>query len=102
MIIVMGHMKFATGEGAKVAPLLAAHAAEVMTEEGCETYSFAFDAGDPDLVRIAERWASAEALAAHGAAPHQKAFGRALRDFKMEGVTVDAWNGEYWRNLIGG
>ena len=102
MIVVMGHMKFAAGEGARVAPLLAAHMAEVATEEGCELYAFSFDAADPDLVRIAERWASPEALAAHGVAPHQKAFGRALRDFKMEGVKVDAWTGEFWRNLIGG
>lgn len=102
MIVVMGHMKFAAGEGARVAPLLAAHAAEVMREEGCELYAFSFDAADPDLVRIAERWATPEALAAHGAAPHQKAFGRSLRDFTMEGVKVDAWTGEFWRNLIGG
>ncbi|HEU0043714.1 putative quinol monooxygenase [Sphingomonas sp.] len=102
MIIVMGHMKFAIGEGAKVAPLLAAHAEAVMQEEGCETYSFAFDAGDPDLVRIAERWTSADALAAHGAAPHQREFGRALRAFTMENIRVDAWNGEFWRTLIGG
>ena len=102
MIVVMGHMKFAAGEGARVAPLLASHAAEVAKEEGCELYSFAFDAADPDLVRIAERWTSSEALAAHGQAPHQKAFGRSLRDFTMDGVKVDAWNGEYWRNLIGG
>ena len=102
MIVVMGHMKFAAGEGAHVAPLLASHAAEVMTEEGCELYAFSFDAADPDLVRIAERWATPEALAAHGQAPHQKAFGRALRDCQMAEVKVDAWTGEFWRNLIGG
>lgn len=102
MIIVMGHMKFAAGEGARAASLLAAHAAQVMTEEGCELYAFSFDAADPDLVRIAERWASADALAAHGAAPHQREFGRALRAFQMEELRVDAWNGEFWRTLIGG
>ena len=102
MILVMGHMKFASGEGAKVAPLLADHARAVAAEEGCEHYSFAFDAADADLVRIAERWATPEALGAHGAAPHQKAFGRALRAFPMEGIKVDAWEGGFWRNLIGG
>jgi quinol monooxygenase YgiN len=101
MILVMGHMKFAAGEGARVAPLLAEHMRVVAAEEGCELYSFAFDAADPDLVRISERWASAEALAAHGQAPHQKAFGRALRDFRMEGISVKAWEGEPWRTLIG-
>ncbi|WP_425230348.1 putative quinol monooxygenase [Sphingomonas sp.] len=102
MILVMGYMKFAAGEGSKVAPLLADHAKVVAAEDGCEFYSFAFDAADPDLVRIAERWSDAKALAAHGQAPHQKAFGRTLRDFKMEGIKVDAWEGDYSRNLIGG
>ena len=102
MILVMGHMKFAAGEGAKAASLLADHMRAVASEDGCEHYSFAFDAADPDLVRIAERWVTPEALAAHGQAPHQKEFGRALRAFPMEGVKVDAWDGTFWRNLIGG
>ncbi len=101
MILVMGHIQFATGESARVASLLAGHMRAVAAEEGCEHYSFAFDAADPDLVRIAERWASPEALAAHGQAPHQKAFGRALRDFKVEAISVKAWEGEAWRTLIG-
>ena len=100
MIIVMGHMKFAAGEGAKLATLLTDHAATVAQEDGCEHYSFAFDAADPDLVRISERWATAEALAAHGQAPHQKEFGRALRAFTMEGISVEAWTGDPWRKLI--
>ena len=102
MIIVMGHMKFGAGEGARIAPLLADHARAVATEDGCESYSFAFDAADPDLVRIAERWTSADALAAHGHAPHQREFGRALRQFTMQDIRVDAWTGDPWRNLIGG
>lgn len=100
MIIVMGHMKFASGEGAKVAQLLAQHAATVAQEEGCEHYSFAFDAADPDLIRIAERWATPEALAAHGQAPHQREFGRALRAFTMAEISVEAWTGDPWRKLI--
>ena len=79
-ILVMGTIKLGEGEGAKAAKLLADHAATVKTEEGCEEYSFAHDAADPDTIRVAERWATPEALAAHGQADHQKAFGRALRD----------------------
>ena len=81
-ILVMGTIKLGEGEGAKAAQLLADHAAACMKEDGCELYSMAFDAGDPDLVRVAERWATPEALAAHGSADHQKAFGKALRIFK--------------------
>ncbi len=102
MILVMGHIKLATGEGAKIAPLLVKHMADVAAEQGCEHYSFAFDAIDPDLIRISERWASADAIAAHGQADHQKAFGRALRDFTVESIDVKAWEGEFWRQLAGG
>ena len=101
-ILVMGTIKLGDGEGAKAAKLLADHAVTVKTEDGCEEYSFSFDAADPDLVRVAERWASAEALGAHGQADHQKAFGRALREHAPSAMKIDAWDGEHWRNLIGG
>lgn len=77
------------------------HMADVAAEEGCETYSFAFDAADPDPIRIAERWASAEALAAHGQTAHQKAFGRRLHDVAIVEIGVKAWDGMFWRTLIG-
>jgi quinol monooxygenase YgiN len=100
-IIVMGHIQAGTGEGAKLRDLLVAHMAETAAEDGCDFYNFAFDAADPDLVRIAERWTTAEALAAHGVADHQKAFGRALGDFEIKQVSVKAWDGSFWRTLIG-
>lgn len=100
-IIVMGHIQAAKGEGAKLRDLLVAHMVATEAEEGCESYNFAFDAGDPDLIRIAERWSSAEALAAHSVADHQAAFGRALRDFGIIQVSVKAWDGSFWRTLIG-
>ena len=101
MILVMGQMRFPAGGAAAARALLADHMAAVAQEDGCEFYSFAFDAADPDLVRIAERWASPEALAAHGGAPHQKAFGRALRDHQVSEVNVKAWDGQFWRTLVG-
>ena len=101
MILVMGHIKLAAGEGEKARALLADHMAAVNAEDGCDGYSFAFDAADPDLVRIAERWRDEAALAAHGQADHQKAFGRALRAFTVESIGVKAWTGEFWRTLIG-
>ena len=101
MILVMGHIRMKAGEAAKAKDLLAKHMADVAAEDGCEHYSFAFDAADPDTIRVSERWASPEAIAAHGQQPHQKAFGRALRDFAVEEVSVKAWDGEFWRTLVG-
>ena len=100
-ILVMGHIKTGPGDAAKMTALLTAHMQTTMAEAGCELYNFAFDAADPDTIRISERWESADALAAHGAADHQKAFGRSLRDFTIVEVSVKAWDGGFWRTLIG-
>ena len=100
MIIVMGHIKLGDGEGERARPLLAKHMADVAAEQGCALYSFAFDATDPDLVRVSERWTDAEALAAHGQAPHQKAFGRALQGLGVRDISVDAYDGTFWRKLL--
>ncbi|MBN8848334.1 MULTISPECIES: antibiotic biosynthesis monooxygenase [unclassified Sphingomonas] len=99
-ILVMGTIRLAAGEGVKAAKLLADHAAASRAEAGCDDYCFAFDAADPDLIRVAERWASVEALAMHGAAEHQKAFGRSLRLHSPQEMSVDAWDGTHWRKLI--
>ena len=100
-ILVGGHLRIGDGEAERLRPLLVEHARACSAEEGCDFYRVAFDAADPTLIRIQERWASAEALAAHGEREHQKAFGRALRDFDIREVKVDAWEGAHWRTLIG-
>ncbi len=100
-IVVMGHIRTEAGEAAKLRDLLVAHMAATNAEEGCELYAFSYDVGDPDLIRISERWASAEALAAHSVADHQKAFGRSLRDYRIGEISVKAWDGAFWRTLIG-
>ena len=92
-ILVMGHIKTGPGEAARMTDLLTAHMTATAAEAGCELYNFAFDAADPDTIRISERWESTEALAAHGTADHQKAFGRALRDFTIQDISVKAWDG---------
>jgi quinol monooxygenase YgiN len=100
MILVMGTIKLADGEGPKAAAMLAAHGEACRAETGCDHYGFSFDAGDPDLVHVAERWETVEALGAHGQADHQKAFGRALREHKPGKMSIKAWNGEFWRTLV--
>lgn len=102
MILVTGHIRLGAGEGERARSLLAQHMADVAAEDGCEFYSFAFDVGDPDLVRISECWTSPEAIAAHAEVPHQKAFGRALRAHDVQDIRVEGWRAEHWRTLIGG
>ena len=100
-IIVLGHIRVASGEGVKLRDLLVDHMDASNAEDGCDYYNFAYDAGDPDLIRISERWASAEALDAHGVADHQKEFGRKLAAFDILDISVKAWDGAFWKTLIG-
>lgn len=100
-IIVLGHIRAGAGEGEKLRGLLVEHMATTNAEDGCEFYNFAYDLGDPDLIRISERWTSEEALAAHSVADHQKALGERLRAFDIREISVKGWNGQFWRTLIG-
>ncbi|MCQ4162524.1 antibiotic biosynthesis monooxygenase [Roseomonas sp. GC11] len=58
----------------------------VHAEEGCIEYGPAVDAAGspaafgPDTLVIIEKWASPEALKAHAAAPHMKAYMERTRD----------------------
>jgi quinol monooxygenase YgiN len=98
-ILVMGHIRLGEGEGVKAAKLLANHVARVRAEEGCEHYAFGFDPADPDVFHVLERWTTPDALAAHGEAEHQKAFGRALRAHAPSERVIQLWTGEHWRDL---
>lgn len=100
-IIVMGHIKAAPGEVERLKDAMSTMLALTNAEEGCEHYSFARHIDDPDTIIISERWASAEALTAHFASAHMAEFNRAIGTAKIEGVVVKAWNGQFWRNLIG-
>jgi quinol monooxygenase YgiN len=61
----------------------------VHAEKGCIEYGPAVDADGigaiqtklgPDSFVVVEKWASAEALKAHGAAPHMAAYGAKVRE----------------------
>ncbi len=61
----------------------------VHAEEGCIEYGATIDTEDvgrlqtpvgEDTVVIVEKWASLDALKAHGASPHMAAFGETVRD----------------------
>lgn len=83
MIIVQGHARFAPGTIAAHQAALAAMVAATRAEDGCELYAFAFDAVDPDVMHITERWRDQAALDAHAASgdaatPHMAEFRKTL------------------------
>lgn len=78
MIIIQGHARFAPGTAANHVDAMRAMVEATRAEDGCLLYAFAFDAVDPDVMHITERWETAEALAAHGKSDHMRAFGQAI------------------------
>ncbi|MGW4164849.1 putative quinol monooxygenase [Streptomyces sp. NPDC004788] len=64
------HITTLPGRGADQVAAFERLAPLVRAEEGCLRYDLHRVADDPDRFVILERWASAEALAAHDAAPH--------------------------------
>ena len=63
------------GQGAALLELWPGLSAQVRAEEGCLAYDLHRVQGDDDRFVVLERWASLEALAAHGRAPHMREFG---------------------------
>jgi quinol monooxygenase YgiN len=53
---------------------MAAMIAASRAETGCIDYAYAIDLLDPHLVRVSERWSSRDALKAHQASDHIKAW----------------------------
>ncbi|WP_374284052.1 putative quinol monooxygenase [Novosphingobium sp.] len=100
MLLINGWLKLATGEFDKVQADAVAMLKATNQEAGCLHYSFARDVEDPDLIRIAERWESEEALAAHSASAHMGAFQKALGSVKLEGADLWLYSAEAVKKLM--
>ena len=100
MLLIEGWLKLASGEFEKVREAGIAMVKATNEEEGCIHYSFAQDIADPDLIRISERWASQEALAAHSASAHFGEFQKALGATKVEGADLRLYSAEEVRKLM--
>jgi quinol monooxygenase YgiN len=65
MIIVAGTIRVPEDRIEELMPLVRETLAASRKEEGCITYSYAFDVEDRGLVRVFEEWESREHLAKH-------------------------------------
>ena len=100
MLLINGWLKLATGEFDKVIDQARAMVTTTNTEAGCLHYSFSRDVADPDLIRIAERWESEEALAAHSASAHMAEFQKAMASVKVEGADLWLYSAEAVKKLM--
>ena len=74
MIAVLGTFRFPPEALEQARPLMRAVVEATLAEPGCRAYSYAEDVAEPGLFRVMEQWDSREALTAHFATPHMKAW----------------------------
>ena len=100
MLIIEGWLHFAPGEIEKFAEAARIMVEETRKEEGCLLYCFARDMNDPDILRIAERWADEAALDAHSKSPHMAAFGAGLAQVERIGADIRLYAGDEVRRIM--
>ena len=102
MIIVKGEVRFGAGEIARLKGEFEAMIRASRAEAGCASYAYSVDLLDPDLLRIAEEWASEAAMDEHMQSPHMGALFAALGASKIESTRIDAYQAHFLRNIMGG
>lgn len=89
MIHVIAILTTKPGQRAAVLEAIRANLAAVRAEKGCIEYGPATDAegigsfqtkAGPDTIFVIEKWADADALKAHAAAPHMAAYAAKVKD----------------------
>ena len=92
MIILAGTVRIAAGTREEAVRAIEIMIEATRAEEGCVTYSFAFDVLDDHLLRIFEVFRDAQAVAAHRASAHMAEWRAAL---PMLGISDrDLWQYE--------
>lgn len=69
-VVVLGSMRFPSGNLRKIEPYLYDLLRITRAEDGCTSYDAAFDPFEPGLVRFSELWPDKVTLRAHLSAPH--------------------------------
>ncbi|MBL8532190.1 MAG: antibiotic biosynthesis monooxygenase [Hyphomonadaceae bacterium] len=100
MIIVEGWIRLAPGGVEALQEALRAALETTRQEAGCISYACARDVLAPDMLRVSEIWADEAAMAAHARAPHTAAFMKALRNAKVEGISLKAYAAEYQSTIL--
>ena len=80
-IIIAGTVRVPPQNLAALRPHQDAMLAASRAEDGCITYSYAYDIEDPGVVRVFEAWRDQAAIDAHFKAPHMAAWRAAWPQF---------------------
>jgi quinol monooxygenase YgiN len=85
MLLVIGTIRVAPEDVARVRPVMDELVAATRAEDGCIEYSCAEDLLDPGLLHVKEIWRDKAALDAHFTAPHIAKAGAAMGSLNVQG-----------------
>ena len=88
MIIVNAKIEADVATIAALKSAVAAMETASRAEAGCDDYTFSVELNDPNVLRITERWHSADALKAHFLTPHMAVFQAAMGAHPPKAVTA--------------
>jgi quinol monooxygenase YgiN len=91
MIVINARISVTAGQVGRMKQAIAEMERASRAEPGCFDYAFATDVSDPGVMRIVERWESAEALRAHFATPHMAGFQAAMQQDPPAGMEVKVY-----------
>jgi quinol monooxygenase YgiN len=99
MIIVTGQARFAQGEVERLRGALNAWTDVVRNRDGCLSYCYALDIGEPDLVHVLEMWRDEAAIDAH--MENMGPLMDVLAGAQMLSLSVKGYEARYLKTLMG-
>ncbi len=88
MIVVNARIEAGAESIEAMRDAIAAMEAASRAEDGCEDYTFSVELGNPEVLRITERWRDMAALQTHFATAHMAAFQAAMAAHPPKSVTA--------------
>ena len=87
-VLVIGEFRFPADRLAEALPAMERVVTLTRAEKGCLAYSYGEDVLDPGLIRVSEKWDSAEDLSVHLAAPHMAAWKQQREALGLTGRSI--------------
>jgi quinol monooxygenase YgiN len=91
-IVVSGEIRIHPDDFDAAFALAETLVAATQAEPGCVAYDFWVDPRDRGRIRLFEEWASAEALAVHGASEHYAAFNASVVSLRIESAELTRYD----------
>jgi quinol monooxygenase YgiN len=88
MIVIQGQMDVDLADREAAVGLMRTMQEASGAEDGCITYRFAEDVGQPGRFWVIEAWESADAVAAHSTSAHLAEFRAELRKLRVTGRSL--------------